>query len=155
MKKKARKTEKTEKTDQRHRLARKVGKFRAPCATLVGFEISEIDEGRSVGYLDAGPQHANPMGTLHEGILCDLADSAMGMAFASTLKPRETFTTLELKINFPRPFWTGRLQAKAHVLSRGRTVGLVECVVSDERQRLIAKAVSTCLILRGRQGTGR
>jgi uncharacterized protein (TIGR00369 family) len=95
------------------------------------------------------------MGTLHGGILCDLADAAMGMAFASTLGPEESFTTLELKINFLRPFWTGRLRAEANVTNRGKTVGLVECSVTDERQRLIAKASSTCLILTGEQATGR
>jgi uncharacterized protein (TIGR00369 family) len=56
--------------------------------------------------LDAGPQHANPMGTLHGGILCDLADAAMGIAYASTLEEGESFTTLELKINFFKPIWT-------------------------------------------------
>jgi acyl-coenzyme A thioesterase PaaI-like protein len=38
--------------------------------------------------LAAGLQHANPMGTLHGGMLCDIADAAMGMAFASKLAPR-------------------------------------------------------------------
>ena len=124
-------------------------------AKLVGFKMGAIENGHAVGHLDAGPQHANPMGTLHGGILCDLADAAMGMAFASTLKARETFTTLELKINFLRPVWTARLRAEATVVSRGRKVGYVECTVSDERDRLVAKAVSTCLILRGGQAVGR
>ena len=35
-----------------------------------------------MGSLQSGPQHANPMGTLHGGILCDQSDAAMGMAFA-------------------------------------------------------------------------
>ncbi|HEY6293359.1 MAG TPA: PaaI family thioesterase [Terriglobia bacterium] len=146
---------KAKKGDQTHRLVESVVKHGAPCAKLVGFEITEVRDGRSVGYLDAGPQHANPMGTLHGGILCDLADAAMGMAFASTLSPRETFTTLELKINFLRPVWTARLRAEAKVVHRGKTVGYVECTVTDERDRLVAKAVSTCLILRGKLGAGR
>ncbi|MFQ5771237.1 MAG: PaaI family thioesterase, partial [bacterium] len=50
-------------------------------------------------------QHANPMGTLHGGVLCDIADAAMGMAYASTLEQGESFTTLELKINFLKPVW--------------------------------------------------
>ena len=57
--------------------------------------------------LEAGEQHSNPMGTIHGGVLCDVADAAMGMAFFSTLGDGESFTTLELKINFLRPFWTG------------------------------------------------
>ena len=138
-----------------HRLIENVRKHGAPVAKLIGFEIGEIDAGRAVGYLDAGPQHANPMGTLHGGILCDLADAAMGMAFASTLKGDQSFTTLELRINFLRPFWTGRLHAEAHVFNRGKTVGLVECTVRDEHKRLIAKASSTCLVLTGTQAEGR
>ncbi len=64
--------------------------------------------------IEADERHANPMGTLHGGILCDVADAAMGMAFVSTLAPEETFTTLELRINFFRPFWKGLLKAKAN-----------------------------------------
>lgn len=138
-----------------HRLIEQVRKHGAPIAKLIGFEISEIEDGRAVGHLDVGPQHANPMGTLHGGILCDLADAAMGLAFTSTLDADHSFTTLELKINFLRPFWTGRLRAEGKVVSRGKTVGLVECSVTDERQRLIAKASSTCLVLIGEQAAGR
>ena len=54
-----------------------------PVARLIGFEAEKIGEGRAAVVLAAGPQHANPMGTLHGGILCDIADAAMGMAFAS------------------------------------------------------------------------
>jgi uncharacterized protein (TIGR00369 family) len=142
-------------TAKQHRLIEHVLKHGAPVAKLVGFEVGEIADGRAVGHLDAGPQHANPMGTLHGGILCDLADAAMGIAFTTTLGNDETFTTLELKINFLRPFWTGRLRAEAKVVNRGKTVSLVECSVTDERQRLIAKASSTCLILTGEQAAGR
>ena len=65
--------------------------------------------GECVMSLEADERHENPMGTLHGGILCDLADAAMGMAFFSTLEEGESFTTLELKINYLRPFWKGRL----------------------------------------------
>jgi acyl-coenzyme A thioesterase PaaI-like protein len=51
-----------------------------PVARLIGFAAEEVADGRAVVTLAAGPQHANPMGTLHGGILCDIADAAMGMA---------------------------------------------------------------------------
>src|SRR5438477_3057730 len=116
-----------------------------PVARLIGFEAKQIADGRASVTLAAGPQHANPMGTLHGGILCDIADAAMGMAFASTLAPGETFTTVELKINFFRPVWEARLKAEGKVVRRGRSLGYVECEVTDERGRLVAKAASTCL----------
>jgi uncharacterized protein (TIGR00369 family) len=95
------------------------------------------------------------MGTLHGGVLCDIADAAMGMAYAATLEDDESFTTLELKINFLRPVWRSRLVADGVVVQRGRTVGLTECSITDEKGRLIAKATSTCLTLRGAQASGR
>ena len=100
-------------------------------------------------------RHANPMGTLHGGVPCTRADSAMGRAYASALADGESFTTLELKINFLRPVWSGTLVAEGVVVQRGRTIGLAECSVTDERGRLIAKASSTCMTLRNEQAAGR
>jgi uncharacterized protein (TIGR00369 family) len=124
-------------------------------ARLIGFEAKDVADGRATVVLAAGPQHANPMGTLHGGILCDIADAAMGMAFASTLAPDESFTTVELKINFFRPVWTAQLRAEGTVVRRGGTVGYVECTISDEANRLVAKAASTCMVLRGQKAAGR
>jgi uncharacterized protein (TIGR00369 family) len=126
-----------------------------PVARLIGFEAKEIADGRALVTLASGPQHANPMGTLHGGILCDIADAAMGMAFASTLAPQESFTTVELKVNFFRPVWEARLRAEGKVVRRGRSLGYVECEITDERGQFIAKAASTCLVLRGKDAKGR
>src|SRR5262249_8249700 len=57
-----------------------------PVAELIGFNVVEVDVGRSVLDMHASRRHANPMGTLHGGILCDLADAAMGVALSSTLE---------------------------------------------------------------------
>jgi uncharacterized protein (TIGR00369 family) len=124
-------------------------------ARLIGFEAKNIADGRATVTLAAGPQHANPMGTLHGGILCDIADAAMGLAFASTLATEESFTTVELKINFFRPVWQAQLKAEGTVVQRGRTIGYVECTIVDEENRLVAKAASTCMVLRDQKATGR
>ena len=124
-------------------------------ATLIGFDLAAIEPGRAVIELEATERHANPMGTLHGGILADIADAAMGMAYASRLEEGETFTTLELKINFMKPVRTGKLRAEGRVLSGGRTVGLVTCDVRDANDRLVAHATSTCMTLRGDAAAGR
>jgi uncharacterized protein (TIGR00369 family) len=95
------------------------------------------------------------MGMLHGGVLCDIADTAMGFALASTLAPGESFTTVELKINYLRPVRETRLRADGRVVQRGRTVGYAECDITDENGKLIAKSSSTCLALRGEQAAGR
>ena len=87
----------------RHPLIEKVLASRPAVAELIGFNVEEISDGHAVGPLQAGPQHVNPMGTMHGGVLCDLADAAMGMAFASTLAPLESFRTTSLSVNFFRP----------------------------------------------------
>ena len=127
----------------------------APVGRLIGFRPTSIETGKATFELEAGPQHANPMGTLHGGIICDVADAAMGTAYASTLDEGESFTTLDLKISFLRPFWSGRLVATARTVKTGRTIGLVECDVADSEERLVARAMSTCMTLRGEMGEGR
>jgi len=127
----------------------------APVATLIGFELVAIEPGSAVIELQTTEVHRNPMGTLHGGILCDIADAAMGIAYASNLSDEESFTTLELKINFLKPIWNARLRAAGRVVKQGRTVGLVECDITDETGSLVARATSTCLTLRGEQAKGR
>jgi uncharacterized protein (TIGR00369 family) len=140
--------------NQLHALVR--GERPAPAvARLIGFTVIGVSEGRATVALEAGPQHANPMGTLHGGILCDIADAAMGIAYATTLAEDETFTTLELKINFLKPVWNAKLVAEGRVVKRGRTVGLTECDIADEQGSLVARASSTCMTLRGSDAAGR
>ena len=126
-----------------------------PVATLIGFRLTEVEPGHAVIEFEASERHANPMGTIHGGVLCDIADAAMGTAYASTLEEGETYTTLELKINFLKPVRNAKLRAVGRVVRRGKTIGLVECDVTDEKQSLVARASSTCMTLRGTQARGR
>lgn len=127
----------------------------APIADLLGFSLVSMKYGEVIMEFEAGPQHANPMGTLHGGVLCDLADLSMGAVYATTLVEGESFTTLELKINFLKPFWTGKLRAVARLVKRGKTVGMTECEIFDTNESLVAKVSSTCMTLKGNKANGR
>ncbi len=140
--------------DQILQILRKEVEAPAISRTL-GFAVVAAEPGRVVVEIDADERFANPMGTLHGGILCDIADAAMGLAYASLLKEGESFTTLELKINFLKPVWRARLQAIGTTTKVGRTVGLVECEIRDDTGALVAKVSSTCLTLRGEAASGR
>jgi uncharacterized protein (TIGR00369 family) len=129
--------------------------FPAPIGKLLGLKLLQAENGMAVFELVADERHANPMGTLHGGVLCDIADAAMGFAYYTTLAADESLTTLELKINFLRPVWKATLRAKAKVVRAGRFVGFVECDVVDKQERLVARASSTCLTLRGQLAEGR
>ena len=126
-----------------------------PVAELIGFNIVEVDIGGAVLDMNASRRHANPMGTLHGGIICDLADAAMGVALSSTLEDDETFTTLDLTANYFKPIWNAHLKAIARVTRRTRTLGFIECEVLDDAGSMVAKLFSTCMVLRGQDAKGR
>jgi len=119
-----------------------------PVAELLGIRLVSFADGECVFEMEARPEHSNPMGTLQGGIICALADAAMGMAYATTLGDGESFTTLELKANYLRPVVEGKLTATGRVLHAGRTIGLTECEVVDEQGRRVAHTTSTCMTLR-------
>jgi uncharacterized protein (TIGR00369 family) len=119
-----------------------------PISRLLGLVLKSFAPDRTVFEMEVDERHHNPMGTLHGGIYCDLADAAMGYAYAATLGAGETFTTVELKINFFRSVRKGKLTAEARVLRAGTTLGYVECDVKDGECRLVARAASTCMKLR-------
>ena len=119
-----------------------------PIARLLGFVVKSIEPGHAVFEMEVDERHHNPMGTLHGGVYCDLADAAMGFAYAATLGEGETFTTVELKINFLRAVRKAKLTAEARVVRAGNTLGYIECDVKDQTGRLVARAASTCMKLR-------
>lgn len=128
---------------------------RFPIGDLLGFKVTKVEDGQAVVEFQASSDHANPMGTLHGGVLCDIADAAMGVVYAHTLAPGESFTTLELKINFLKPVWNDKLKATAKIIKKGQTVSLLESEVFNEAGQLVAYVTSTVMTLRGEHAKGR
>jgi uncharacterized protein (TIGR00369 family) len=120
----------------------------ANVAHLIGMRMVAAEKGRVTFELDVDERHWSPPGNLHGGILCDLADGAMGCACVSLLAEGESFATVELKINFLKPVWNGRLTAVGEVIKAGRTITLCDCRVTDEGGSLVAYATSTCMVQR-------
>lgn len=120
----------------------------APVASLVGIRLAGFEDGVIRLELDAGSRHHNPIGTVHGGILCDMADLAMGTAFAATLEEGEGFTTVQLAANYLRAVKEGLLIATGKVIHRGRSTGYTECEIVDSKGRMVAKLTSTCMVTR-------
>jgi acyl-coenzyme A thioesterase PaaI-like protein len=76
-----------EESDDRHALIEKVRHLSAPIARVIGFHVEDITRGRAVASLHSGPRHANPLGTLHGGVLCDLTDAPMGRLSSRRWRP--------------------------------------------------------------------
>ena len=118
----------------------------APVGTLVGFRLTGFADGVIHMELEAGARHHNPMGLVHGGVLCDLADAAMGTAMAATLEDGEGFVTLQLSANYLRAVKEGRLIATGKVVHRGRSTGYTEGEIVDGEGRTVARFTSTCMV---------
>jgi len=127
----------------------------APLTQLLDIQLVAAEQGTARLEYNISERHANTMGTVHGGMLCILADTAMGVAFFTLLEDQESLTTLELKINYLKPIWKGKLIATAKVVKRGKTTGLVECDILDENDQLIARSSSTFMAISGNQALNR
>ena len=125
-------------------------------AKTLGFRLVEVGPGTATIELVADTEiHANPMGTIHGGVLCDIADAAIGTAHATSLKEDESFTSIDLQINFFRPAWNGRIRAIARPVNVGRQVSRYVCDILRDDDKLLAQVSSTVMTLRGDQAAGR
>ncbi len=118
-----------------------------PIMMTLGMKVVQFGDGKATLKMNVDRRFYNPMGTLHGGIMTDLADACMGIATMSTLGDDETFTTLELKMNFIRPVYEDELTAEAKVLHRGRKVVLVESVVKNREGKDVARGTATQMVL--------
>lgn len=124
----------------------------APISRLFGFRVipptpDDSIEGRSCVELDVDERLHNPMGRVHGGVLAALADAAMGIAFGRTLDPGQEFSTIDLHIHFMRPVVSRKLIATGTLIQRGLRVGYVECLIKDDRGRLIGKSSCSCTLV--------
>lgn len=122
----------------------------------LGFRITEIDVGYAKVEMNANAEmHGNQQGTVHGGMLCELADATIGTAHSTAILEGETFTSIDLKISFFRPVWKSVLTATAKQIQHGKTVTHYQCEILREDGKAIALAMSTVMTLRGKSAHGR
>ncbi|MBY6309970.1 PaaI family thioesterase [Alcaligenes faecalis] len=123
---------------------------------LLNFRITAIDEASATLELDADAAlHGNQQGTVHGGILCELADAAIGTAHSTLMQEGESFTSIDLKATFLRPVWQERLQARAWATHRGRSISHYRCEIQREDGKMIATVESAVMTLKGDRAQGR
>ena len=125
-------------------------------AQTLGFKLVAVGEATATIEMETDPaKHANPMGTIHGGVLCDIADATIGTAHATTLNEGESFTSVDLQINFFRPVWKSKLTSTARPVNLGKSVSRYVCDVTREDGKLVAQVTSTVMTLAGGKAQGR
>lgn len=123
---------------------------------LLNFRITAIDEASATLELNADAAlHGNQQGTVHGGLLCELADAAIGTAHSTLMQEGESFTSIDLKATFLRPVWLERLQANAWATHRGRSISHYRCEIQREDGKMIATVESAVMTLKGDRAQGR
>ena len=122
-----------------------------PIAKTLGFRLVEASRGHAVFECEPAEYHYNPIGIVHAGLALTLMDSAMGLAFVTTLEEPTGWTTLEVKANFTRALTvdTGIVRCSGSIVHPGRRVATTEARVEDGSGRLCAHGTSTILVLDG------
>jgi len=122
-----------------------------PIAQTLDFRLVEAERGHAVFECEPAEFHYNPIGIVHAGLAMTLMDSAMGLAFVTTLEEPVGWTTLEVKANFTRALTadTGVIRCTGSIIHPGRRVATTEARLEDAQGRLYAHGTSTILVLGG------
>jgi len=122
-----------------------------PIAKTLGFRLVEASRGSAIFECEPAEYHYNPIGIVHAGLAMTLMDSAMGLAFVTTLDEPVGWTTLEVKANFTRALTvdTGVVRCIGSIIHSGRRVATTESRIEDAEGRLYAHGTSTILVLGG------
>ncbi|PJJ66459.1 PaaI family thioesterase [Chryseobacterium geocarposphaerae] len=124
--------------------------YPTPISKTLGIQIVEAGLGTATVQINATKEkHSNQQGTIHGGLLCELADAAIGTAHSTVIQEGETFTSVELKVNFYRPVFEDILTATASPLHSGKNLSHYQCDIFRSDGKKAAMITSTVMTLRG------
>jgi uncharacterized protein (TIGR00369 family) len=132
--------------------------FPPPIMKTMGMQLIDItsEPGAAIEMDPTLEMFANPLGTMHGGIPSTLGDTAIGIAHWSSLKEGETFTSVDLRVNFFRPLFGGKIRATSQAINYGKTLSYYNCnIIHLDSNKLIATVTSTVITLRGDAAKGR
>ena len=120
-----------------------------PIGEHLGFRVASVDKGK-VTIVGRPDEHSlNYLNSVHGGWTAAILDTAMALSSLSLLDADQTFTTLDIRINYLRAITleTGEVRAEGRVIQGGRKVAYCEANLLDGAGKLFAHGTGTCLIL--------
>lgn len=108
----------------------------------LGITVLEVREGYSRLQMTIRPEMVNGFGIVHGGVSFSLADSAF--AFACNNR-NQLSVALDTSINFTHPVRVGdQLTAEATELHHGKSTGLYQISILNQKQKLVAQFKGLC-----------
>ncbi len=120
-----------------------------PIALLHNMRPRSVERGLVVFECTPDESVYNPLGIIHGGLVCTVADTVAGCAVQTTLEAGIGYTSIDITVNYLRPVTleSGTLLATGRVTKPGRRVAMAAADVHDQAGRLVATATSNCLII--------
>src|SRR6202041_197910 len=112
----------------------------------MGFTLAKAPRGRVRLQMKVDARHLQVHGVVHGGVLAALADTAGGLASYMACPLGTRVATVEMKINYLEGVERGSITADARVVRIGRHLSVVDCDVTDNSGRLVAKALMTFFV---------
>lgn len=114
-----------------------------PYLKLLGVELVEITEEKTVMSLQMQEKLRQPYGLLHGGATASLIDTAMAFAVIAAIGTEDKATTVDLTVQYLRPHTEGKIICTAKVLRAGKRLIFLSAEVVNEQGKLVATALST------------
>ena len=129
--------------------------FRAsPYPAHMSMTLDALDRGSCTIALEIKPEHFQPFGVVHGGVLATLIDTAtFWAAFLSLERPDDGMASVDLKLNYLAPVFGGKLVATGRQLHRGKRLSYTEAHVlniGERGEQLVAHGTSTLMALPGK-----
>ena len=111
---------------------------------LFGFELVEIEPGRSTCRVVFRPDLANPDRSIHGGVIATLIDAGITQALLMTdsyqqvRETRGTLSSVELRVKYLRPLREGAMTCQSRITHLGKRIIHGESAVSDDKGRIVA-----------------
>ncbi|HUQ29241.1 MAG TPA: PaaI family thioesterase [Usitatibacter sp.] len=127
-----------------------------PIGDHLGFRIAAVEPGKITIRGRPDERSYNLLKSVHGGWTAAVLDTAMALSNLSLLSADQSFTTLDIRVNYLRPITlaTGEVTAHGSVIQSGRRIAYCEAKLVDGAGKLLAHGTGSLLML-PRQSSGR
>ena len=105
---------------------------------LLGYRIDKMNNanGSAEVSIQLTEKHLSPSGKIHGGVISGFFDFACGAAVFATMDPHDFCSTVEIKVNYFRPLFTGdSLKCKSQVVYRGNRLRVVSAFLYRKKEK--------------------
>jgi uncharacterized protein (TIGR00369 family) len=120
-----------------------------PIGITLGFRIAAAVPGSVTVRGTPNAASYNLLNTIHGGWTAAVLDTAMALSNLTLLEADQSFTTLDIRINYIRPITveTGEVIAVGSVINSGRRVAYCEAKLCDANGKLLAHGTGSLLMM--------